>query len=276
MSLVRLNDRNDVVKSLQRLLKDKGYNIYPDGIFGKKTEQAVRLFQQKNGLHADGIVGRKTWAALGKKIATPPPPPPIMGSPGRQNTGALRLSTSGLKMLFKFESQVGVSSHLHWPGGSSGVTLGAGYDMGARSKNEIITKLVSIGIAHNVATEAAEAAGKTGHDAKEFAKEHKKLISLTKEQEIDLLKLTVPYYERQVRNKMTIALTQYEFDALVSFAYNPGGALSKVTSFINQGKVGEAMHLIKLIVNSGGVKMKGLVDRRQHEVELFLEGKYSL
>lgn len=68
MSLVRLNDRNDVVKSLQRLLKDKGYNIYPDGIFGKKTEQAVRLFQQKNGLHADGIVGRKTWAALGKKL----------------------------------------------------------------------------------------------------------------------------------------------------------------------------------------------------------------
>lgn len=52
--------------------------------------------------------------------------------------------------------------------------------------------------------------------------------------------------------------------------------LPKVTNLVNQGKIGEAMHLIKLIVNSGGVKMRGLVDRRQHEVQLFLEGRYYL
>ncbi|MDO9084707.1 MAG: peptidoglycan-binding protein [Anaerolineaceae bacterium] len=36
----------------------------PDGIFGKKTDQAVRNFQEKNGLVVDGIVGPITWNIL--------------------------------------------------------------------------------------------------------------------------------------------------------------------------------------------------------------------
>lgn len=36
-----------------------------DGSFGAKTEAAVTHFQQANGLTADGIVGKKTWHALG-------------------------------------------------------------------------------------------------------------------------------------------------------------------------------------------------------------------
>jgi peptidoglycan hydrolase-like protein with peptidoglycan-binding domain len=35
-----------------------------DGIFGPKTEAAVRAFQQNENLGVDGIVGRQTWAAL--------------------------------------------------------------------------------------------------------------------------------------------------------------------------------------------------------------------
>ncbi|MFB4164691.1 peptidoglycan-binding protein [Alteribacillus sp. JSM 102045] len=35
-----------------------------DGIFGPQTEQAVRTFQKKKKLTADGIAGQKTWAAL--------------------------------------------------------------------------------------------------------------------------------------------------------------------------------------------------------------------
>ena len=35
-----------------------------DGIFGPKTEAAVRAFQHNENLSVDGIVGRQTWSAL--------------------------------------------------------------------------------------------------------------------------------------------------------------------------------------------------------------------
>jgi peptidoglycan hydrolase-like protein with peptidoglycan-binding domain len=39
-------------------------NLDVDGIFGPKTEAAVRDFQQGENLSVDGIVGRQTWTAL--------------------------------------------------------------------------------------------------------------------------------------------------------------------------------------------------------------------
>lgn len=59
VATVRYNDRNDYVQLLQQEL-----GLNPDGIFGAKTEEAVRVFQQTHGLTADGIAGPKTWSAL--------------------------------------------------------------------------------------------------------------------------------------------------------------------------------------------------------------------
>ena len=54
------------VKELQRRLKMWGYyNGSVDGVYGSKTVEAVKLFQRKNGLKADGIAGKSTFAALG-------------------------------------------------------------------------------------------------------------------------------------------------------------------------------------------------------------------
>lgn len=56
----------DAVKEAQILLTEKGYNPgAADGIFGKKTDIAVRNFQTDNGLTVDGIIGKKTAEALG-------------------------------------------------------------------------------------------------------------------------------------------------------------------------------------------------------------------
>jgi peptidoglycan hydrolase-like protein with peptidoglycan-binding domain len=43
-----------------------------DGIFGPKTENAVKEFQQGSGLTVDGIVGPLTWAALQQGFEMPP------------------------------------------------------------------------------------------------------------------------------------------------------------------------------------------------------------
>ena len=43
----------------------------PDGIFGRKTEDAVKVFQDQHGLKADGVVGEKTWRALITGEASP-------------------------------------------------------------------------------------------------------------------------------------------------------------------------------------------------------------
>jgi len=60
--------RGGDVKGVQRELMARGFGVGShgaDGIFGRGTENGVRLFQRKKGLLVDGIVGKKTTRALG-------------------------------------------------------------------------------------------------------------------------------------------------------------------------------------------------------------------
>lgn len=53
------------VKFLQQLLESYLIPVGTiDGIFGSRTEKAVKQFQQENNLSVDGIVGKNTWNAL--------------------------------------------------------------------------------------------------------------------------------------------------------------------------------------------------------------------
>ncbi len=56
-------------RTVQTKLKRWGYYTGKvDGIYGNLTRKAVKYFQRKNGLAVDGIVGKKTAAALGMTL----------------------------------------------------------------------------------------------------------------------------------------------------------------------------------------------------------------
>jgi peptidoglycan hydrolase-like protein with peptidoglycan-binding domain len=63
---MRRGSQGSRVKELQRLLR--ALNVKgaprPTGYYGVATERAVKRFQTKHKLGADGVVGPKTWAAI--------------------------------------------------------------------------------------------------------------------------------------------------------------------------------------------------------------------
>lgn len=65
-AVLRQGAKGDEVKEVQRRLKQWGYyKGSVDGVFGAGTRSAVIAFQKKNGLKADGVVGKSTYQALG-------------------------------------------------------------------------------------------------------------------------------------------------------------------------------------------------------------------
>ncbi len=60
-----------MVRTVQTKLKNWGYYSGAiDGIYGSRTVSAVKYFQRRNGLVADGIVGKKTASAMGISLSS--------------------------------------------------------------------------------------------------------------------------------------------------------------------------------------------------------------
>ena len=91
-SLLRLGSQGEAVANVQAALKRLGYlEGKTDGDFGEYTENAVKSFQEQNGLTPDGIVGPSTLAKLsssGAKTARPTatPTPKPTNTPKYDNT----------------------------------------------------------------------------------------------------------------------------------------------------------------------------------------------
>lgn len=90
---------------------------------------------------------------------------------------------------------------------------------------------------------------------------------ITQEEADKLFDKDIKRYVEAVRNcKLGFTPNQNQFDALCSFCYNLGTGI--MSDFV--GKDADTVSLeMTLYVNSGGVRLQGLVNRRKKEVELF-------
>ena len=62
----RLGSNPDAIRGAQQALEQQGYQIgQADGVMGPKTRQALKKFQQDQGLHASGQLDQQTAQALG-------------------------------------------------------------------------------------------------------------------------------------------------------------------------------------------------------------------
>jgi len=91
--------------------------------------------------------------------------------------------------------------------------------------------------------------------------------SITLERARSLFDILLPKYEKIVLNKIKRTLKQNEFDALVSHTYNTGGS-STLFKLVNANSDCSSGWLNKY-TTANGKKLKGLVERRKQEYELY-------
>ncbi len=287
------------VRREQQALKAAGFHVAADGAFGRRTETAVRDFQRKHGLLPDGIIGARTQRRLAQGNAAPPQPqapltdlpqrigpaivPPatkalhVPAKPGaKQPTRQLTTSDNGLLFIFAEESDRH-SGNVSWPRGMSGVTLGPGYDMKERSATQIASDMRSVGLPEADAQTMGTASGKSNvaGSAQAWVSEHPNWPNLNKAQQLGLLKLIVPKYEAIVHRNVHSDLWQYQFDALVSVAYNPARSMVPLARLVDAGTFAEAATDILGRIGTSPEVAKGLKARRDKEVALFLYGEYG-
>ena len=107
MTTLRHGDRSQAVLILQKNLIKHGAKLTPDGDYGDATEAAVRAYQVKVGLVADGIAGTKTQASLPHGPRRAPVP--------RPRRGVLRVAAARAGRLPRTQAP-----RVHPPGGRRG------------------------------------------------------------------------------------------------------------------------------------------------------------
>lgn len=93
-----------------------------------------------------------------------------------------------------------------------------------------------------------------------------------------LLAQDLPHYEQAVRDAVTLNLTQYQFDALVSFCFNVGitawlnSGLLKMINYATLEQVPNEWKRWRFVTDNKGQKteLRGLIERRNTEITCWL------
>ena len=101
----------------------------------------------------------------------------------------------------------------------------------------------------------------------------KKGDTCTLEQAKEYMRHDLIEFKNTVNSSAKVSLTQNQFDALVSLAYNIGSNAFKSSTLVKKLNAGDykgAADQFNVWVNAGGKRMQGLVNRREKENVLFL------
>lgn len=95
---------------------------------------------------------------------------------------------------------------------------------------------------------------------------------ITQKRAESLLINLLPKFENIVNKKITVSLTQNQFDALVSYTWNTGGS-DTLFSLINRKASDKEIRtwFETKYITANGKQVKGLVDRRKDEANLYFK-----
>lgn len=144
----------------------------------------------------------------------------------------------------------------------AGLDLIAGFEGWRADLYEDVAGNATIGYGHLVHAGGITAADRAG----QFGK------GITQQQGLALLKSDVESKEQAVKSAVTVKLTQGQFDALVSFAYNVGAGnlrSSTLLKKLNAGDYAGAANEFANWTKAGGKVLSGLERRRAAEAAMF-------
>lgn len=101
-----------------------------------------------------------------------------------------------------------------------------------------------------------------------------KYPAITKEHALRLLEQDLGRAARSVCNLIKVPLNDYQYSALIDFAFNCGGGnleISTLRRVINRGEFEKAPAQFMRWVHAQGKRMPGLVYRRRAESQLWIE-----
>lgn len=93
---------------------------------------------------------------------------------------------------------------------------------------------------------------------------------ITQQRAEDLFKNLLPKFEDIVNKKIKVPITQNQFDALVSHTWNTGGSQT-LFSLVNTNSTSSAIRMWfeTKYITANGKELKGLVNRRKEEANLY-------
>jgi lysozyme len=97
--------------------------------------------------------------------------------------------------------------------------------------------------------------------------------AISKEQGYEMFKTIADNFAKRVKESVKSSINQNQFNALVCFAYNTGMGAFKSSTLLKKVNANPTDTTIKSEflkwVKSGGVKVEGLVNRRNKEIEMY-------